>query len=227
MPPPPSPSSAPAPDPDILFPVGGTRSVVFLRPLLARRAAGEGGPVEVGAYSYYSDFDDPTRFFERNVRYHFPFSTERLTIGRFCAIAHGATILMASGNHAQAGPSTYPFPIMGGAWAEAQPLESMPFPDPADTVIGHDVWLGHESLILPGVTIGSGAIVAARAVVSQDVPPYAVVAGNPARLVRRRFDPAQVEDLLALAWWDWPVEAITAAIPALVAGDVATLTKGI
>jgi len=218
--PPPDP---PAPDPDALYPVAGSRSVVFLRPLLARRPAGEGGSVEVGAYSYYSDFDDPLRFFDRNVRYHFPFSTERLIIGRFCALAHGVTVIMASANHAQAGPSTYPFPIMGGAWLKAQPMQAMPFPEPVDTVIGHDLWLGHDSLIMPGVTIGSGAVVAARAVVSRDVPPYAVVAGNPARIVRRRFDDAGVHDLLALAWWDWPVEAITRAVPALVAGDVAAL----
>lgn len=222
---PPFAPDTPAPDPDTLFPVQGTRSVVFLRPLLARRASGEGGPVEVGAYSYYSDFADPTRFFERNVCYHFPFSTERLVIGRFCALAHGATIVMASANHAQVGPSTYPFPIMGGAWADVLRLDAMPFPEPADTVIGHDVWLGHESLILPGVTIGPGAIVAARAVVSQDVAPYAVVAGNPAREVRRRFPPAEIADLLALAWWDWPAEAIAPAIPALVAGDVAALRR--
>lgn len=208
-----------APDPDTLFPIAGFRNTVFLRALLA------GNPlvanVEVGDYSYYSDFDDPTRFFERNVRFNFGGS--RLEIGRYCALAHGTTFIMADANHVIAGPSTFPFPIFGAAWADALPLAEMPFPKKGDIAVGSDVWLGYESLILPGVRIGHGAIVAARAVVSRDVPDYAVVAGNPARVVRMRFDPATVSRMLALAWWSWPVEMVSEAIPLLVTGDVSRL----
>jgi virginiamycin A acetyltransferase len=217
---------AQAPDPDVLYPIPDHTGTVFLRPLLKAHAPPAGtGPTEVGAYSYYSDFDDPTRFFSRNVRYHFPFSDERLVVGRYCALAHGASLIMASANHVLDGLSTYPFPIMGGAWAEALPLAEMPFPRKGDTVIGNDVWLGYECLILPGVNVGHGAIVGARAVVHEPVPPYAVVVGNPARVARIRFDGRTVDRLLALAWWDWPVEHVTAAVPALVRGDVAALEK--
>nr|WP_281354742.1 CatB-related O-acetyltransferase [Roseospira navarrensis] len=209
-----------------MYPIEGNRDTVLLRPLYdTQPPPGGGGPVEIGAWSYYSDFDDPLRFFIRNVRYHFPFSRARLVIGKFCALAHGATVVMADANHVLGGASTFPFPILGGAWAEAMPLADMPFPDRGDTVIGHDVWLGYECLVMPGVTIGPGAVVGARSVVSRDVPPYAVVAGNPARVVRRRFPPDQVARLLDLAWWDWPPEALTPAIPALVAGDLEALAK--
>ncbi|WP_299438303.1 CatB-related O-acetyltransferase [uncultured Rhodospira sp.] len=214
------------PDPDRLHPIDRRAGVVFLRPLLAAHPPAEGaGPTEVGAYSYYHDFEDPTRFFSRNVRYHFPFSPERLVIGKFCALAHGTTFVMASAAHTMAGPSTYPFPIMGGAWAEAMPLADVPFPNKGDTVIGNDVWLGYESLILPGVTVGDGAVVAARAVVHDSVPPYAVVAGNPSRVIRFRFEPAIVSRLLDLAWWTWPANRVIAAIPTLVDGDLDALER--
>ena len=211
------------PDPDALYPLEGFTNTVLLRPLLARRP----GPVPnitVGRFSYYSDdAADPLAFFERNVRYNYGFSGARLTIGPFCAIGQGAQIIMPDANHAMAGPSTFPFPIFAGAWRDALPLDQLPTPGKGDTTLGPDVWLGTESLVMPGVTIGAGAVVAARAVVSRDVPPYAVVAGNPARVVRTRYSPADVARLLALAWWDWPVESITAAIPALVKGSVADL----
>ncbi len=130
---------------------------------------------------------------------------------------------MPGANHAMAGPSTYPFGILGGAFADALPLADYPWRGGGDITIGHDVWLGTECLVLPGVTIGHGAVVGARAVVAKDVPPYAVVAGNPARVVRMRFDEATVARLLATAWWDWPAERVLRAIPALVKGDVAAL----
>jgi len=204
------------PSPDDLHPLPGHDRLVFLKPLLARA----GGPanVEVGDYSYYDDFVDPLPFFERNVRYNYGFSGARLVIGRYCAFAHGTTFIMPDANHALAGATAYPFPIFGGAWAQRLAVTELPVPDKGDTVVGHDVWCGYESLIMPGVTIGSGAVVAARAVVTRDVPPYAVVGGNPARVLRRRFDDATVARLLALAWWDWPAERVAAAIPDLVHG---------
>jgi virginiamycin A acetyltransferase len=163
------------------------------------------------------------RFFERNVLYDFGFSDARLEIGKYCQIAHGTRFVMDDANHATAGPSSFPFGVFGGAWAEAMPVERMPFPKKGGIWVGHDVWFGHESLVPPGVTIGSGAVVGARAVVARDVPAYAVVAGNPARVVRRRYNPVTVRRLLALAWWDWPSDKVTAAVPVLMAGDVAAL----
>ncbi len=215
--------SPPTPDPDALYPIPGHTGTVFLRPLLAQHS--EIANVEVGAYSYYSDFEDPCIFFRRNVAYNFGFSGARLEIGRYCQIAHGTTFVMDDANHAVAGPSSFPFTIFGGAWGAAVPLDAVPFMRKGDIRVGHDVWFGYQSLVLPGVSIGTGSIVGARAVVARDVPPYTVVVGNPARVVRRRFDAATVAGLLELAWWDWPAERVAAAIPALMAGDLAQLRR--
>lgn len=217
----------PAPDPDLLYPMPGHDRLVFLRPLLARRLAECGRPdnVEVGAYSYYDDVADPLPFFERNIRYNYGFSGARLVIGRYCALASGTTFIMPDANHAMAGATTFPFPIFGGAWAGRIPVEELPVPRKGDTVVGHDVWFGYECLVMPGVTVGSGAVVAARALVTRDVPPYTVVAGNPARVVRRRFDDATVERLLELAWWDWPPERVTEAVPDLILGRLDRLEE--
>lgn len=207
------------PNPDRLHPLPDHPGLVFLRPLLARHP--EVGNVSVGDYSYYDDqAGGALGFFVRNLRYNFGFSGSQLAIGRYCALAHGCTIVMGDANHATSGPTTFPFPIFGGAWTAAMSLDEMPIQRRGDTVIGNDVWLGYESLLLPGVTIGDGAVIAARAVVARDVPPYAVVAGNPAQVVRTRFSDAEIQRLLRLAWWDWPAERVTAAIPLLVAGDV-------
>ena len=206
------------PDPDQLHPLPGHAGTVFLKPLLAQAP----NPLfTVGDYSYYSDFDDPLPFFRRNVRY--AFGRSRLTIGRYCALAHGTSFILDDANHVLSGITTYPFPVFGGDWGRALPLAGLPLPDKGDTVVGHDVWFGSESLVLPGVTIGSGCIVGARAVVSRDLPPYSVAVGNPARVVRQRFPTEVIGRLLALAWWDWPHADVTRAIPLLVRGDVAAL----
>lgn len=212
---------SPPPDPDALHPVPGDAGTVFLKPLLARHP--EVANVTAGAYSYYHDHEDPLRFLERCVRYNFGLG--RLTIGRYCAIAHRATFLMPGANHAMAGPSTFPFGILGGSFGEALPLMDYPWRGGGPIEVGHDVWIGTEALVLPGVTIGHGAVIGARAVVARDVPPYAVMAGNPAGVVRMRFDAENVARLLDIAWWDWPAERVARAIPALVRGDVAALTR--
>ncbi|BDG70331.1 CatB-related O-acetyltransferase [Roseomonas fluvialis] len=209
------------PSPDTLYPIAGTTRTAFLRPLLA--LSPQVTNVTAGDYSYYHDHEDPRRFLELCVRYNFGIG--QLTIGRYCAIAHRATFLMPAANHAMAGPSTYPFAIMGGAFADALPLTDYPWRGGGDITVGHDVWLGTECLVLPGVTIGHGAVVGARAVVTDDVPPYGVVAGNPARLAHRRFDAGTVERLLEIAWWDWPADRVARAIPALVRGDVAAISR--
>jgi virginiamycin A acetyltransferase len=157
------------------------------------------------------------------VRYNFGFGS--LAIGKYCAIAHRATFLMPGANHAIAGPSSFPFGILGGSFAEALPLSDYPWRGGGPITVGNDVWLGTECLVMPGVTIGHGAIIGARAVVTRDVPPYAMVAGNPARVMKMRFSAPDIDRLLEIAWWDWPPERVARAIPALATGGVAALTR--
>lgn len=210
------------PDPMALHPIPGAPRVVFLRPLLERLGAAAPPNVEVGDFTYYDDPDHAPDFFSRNLLYNLGGGT-RLVIGKFGAIATGARFIFADANHAMAGPSTYPFGVLGGAFAAALPLADYPWRAAGDTVVGHDVWIGMEALVLPGVRIGHGAVIGARSVVTRDVPDYAVAAGNPARVVRRRYPEAEAARLVALAWWDWPVARIAQAVPLLVKGDVAAL----
>ena len=177
--------------------------------------------IEVGDFTYYDD-PDGAHNFENNVLYHFPFIGDRLRIGRFCAIARGARFIMNGANHQMDGISTYPFFIFGHGWESAQPQPGE-LPYKGDTVVGNDVWIGYDALIMPGVTIGDGAIIAARSVVTGDVPPYAIVGGNPARVVRERFDAESRRRLLSLAWWDRPVEWISRHLHLIRGGDVAAL----
>jgi virginiamycin A acetyltransferase len=206
------------PDPRVLHPLPGFPRVVLLQPL------GEGRPhVTVGRFAYYDDPDDPEAFFEKNVLHHYPDIGDHLTIGAFAAIATGVRIFMNGANHAMAGFSTFPFDVFGHGWERGFDPAVYAAESRGDTVIGPDVWIGHEALILPGTRIGAGAIVGARAVVSGVVPPYAVVSGNPARVMRHRFDPATVAALLEVAWWDWPINRITANVAAIRGADLAAL----
>jgi virginiamycin A acetyltransferase len=177
--------------------------------------------IVIGDYTYYDDPDDSENF-ERNVLYHFPFIGDKLIIGRFCAIARGVKFIMNGANHKLSGISTYPFQIFGNGWERVMPAPG-DLPYKGDTVIGNDVWIGYEALIMPGVTIGNGAIVSSRALVASDVPPYAVVGGNPARVIKQRFSADTVATLNNIAWWNWPVEKVTAHLEQIVAGDVAAL----
>ncbi|WP_279600613.1 CatB-related O-acetyltransferase [Methylobacterium sp. J-077] len=163
----------------------------------------------IGSYSY------------GRPKVRFPESGRRLTIGRYCSIADKVEILLG-GDHRLDWASTYPFAAMRGLFPDARAPKDY-HASRGDVVIGHDVWLGSGCMILSGVTIGHGAVVAARAVVTRDVPPYAVVAGNPARVVRHRFDPSTVEALVAAAWWDLPHATVTRLVPLLQSGDVAGL----
>lgn len=199
------------PDPRDPYPMPGHPRVMFINNLV------DLPNVEIGDYTYYDDPEGPEAF-KRNILYHFPFQGDRLRIGRFSAIATGVRFVMNGANHRMAGLSTYPFNIFGQGWSGRFPGES-DFPGRGDTVVGNDVWLGYEALLMPGVAIGDGAIVAARAVVADDVPPYAIAAGNPARIVRRRFDERTVERLLRIRWWDWDIAKITRNIPVISVGD--------
>ncbi len=207
------------PNPDIRHPMPLHPRVGFLKSLV------DAENIEIGDFTYYDDPAGPEHFVERCVLYHYPFIGDRLVIGRFCAIAEGAKFVMNGANHAMSGFSTYPFNIFGNGWEEGFDPATWSQELRGDTVIGNDVWIGMEALVMPGVTIGHGAIVAARAVVSGDVPPYAIVAGNPAKVVKTRFDPDTVERLLAVAWWDWPVDKVTRNLDAIRGADISRLEQ--
>jgi virginiamycin A acetyltransferase len=206
-----------APDPSRLHPLEHAKRVVFLRPLV------EHPQIEVGDYTYYDDPDDPTAF-ERDA-FLYGYGPEKLIIGRYCAIASKVRFVMSGGNHADLGPSTFPFGIFGDPWAATTMDLVMSAPSRGDTVVGHDVWIGYGSVIMPGVTIGHGSIVATLSVVTRDVPPYSVVGGNPAKVLRSRYDEEDVERLLRAAWWDWPVEAVTEHARTIMAGTPAELER--
>ena len=151
----------------------------------------------IGDYTYYDDPEDSENF-EKNVLYHYSFSKDKLIIGKFSALARGTKFIMNGANHKIAGFSTYPFQIFGNGWEKVTPPENeLPFK--GDTVVGNDVWIGYESLIMPGVKIGDGAIIAAKSVVVNDVPPYTIVGGNPATILKQRFDDETVKKLLEVA----------------------------
>ena len=175
---------------------------------------------QVGDYSYASTFDPPTDWASRLAPHLYDFSPERLVIGRFCQIAHGAVFITASANHRHDGFSSFPFAVFGGGPVEGRP--SMPGAG-RDTVIGNDVWIGQDARILPGASLGNGVIVGAGAVVGGEVPDYAIVRGNPAEIVRMRFDDHSIRRLNEIAWWDWSVERILANEAAICGADLSAL----
>lgn len=204
-----------SPDPTAVHPIPAFQRVVFLRPLITAPT------IEVGEYTYYDDPDGGDRFEQRNVLYGY--GSERLVIGRYCAIAAGTRFLMAGAAHPSMGVSTYPFTIFGGRWAE-QTLDIVTsMPSRGDTIVGNDVWFGYGSTVMPGVRIGDGAIIAAGAMVTADVPPYTIVGGNPARPIRQRFADEDVARLQRAAWWDWPADLVTEHARTIMAGTPAEI----
>lgn len=202
------------PNPNIKHPIFMHPRVGFLKALV------DAPNIEIGDFTYYDDPDGPDKFVERCVLHHYPFIGDRLVIGKFCAIAEGARFIMNGANHAMSGFSTYPFNIFGHGWEEGFDVASWEKENRGDTVIGNDVWIGMEAIVMPGVSIGDGAIVAAKSVVTHDVPPYAIVAGNAAKVVKTRFDNRTVERLVRLAWWDWPLDKINRNLNAIRGSDL-------
>ena len=205
------------PSPETRHPMEGFPQVCFIRNTVTNPN------IVVGEYTYYDDPEDPEDF-ERNVLYHYPFIGDRLIIGRFCAIARGTRFIMNGANHKLSGVSTYPFQIFGKGWEKVMPKPG-DLPYKGDTVVGNDVWIGYESLIMPGIRIGNAAIVSSRSVVVSDVPAYAIVGGNPARLIRQRFDDETVDVLESIAWWAWPIEKLTEHLELIVSEDVEGLRR--
>lgn len=209
------------PKPEIKHPIPMHPRVGFLKPLIDRPN------IEIGDFTYYDDPDGPDAFADKCVLHHYDFIGDRLVIGRFSAIAEGARFIMNGANHAMSGFSTYAFNIFGQGWEKGFDVATWEREVRGDTIVGNDVWIGMEAVVMPGVTIGDGAVVAARSVVTHDVPPYAIVAGNAARVVKMRFDKDIVRRLLAIAWWNWPVDRITRNLDAIRGADIDRLERSL
>ncbi len=196
-----------------IYPRTGDRQTVYLKNTITNPA------IIVGEYTMYNDFvNDPAQFERNNVLYHYPVNHDRLMIGKFCSIACGAKFLFNSANHSLSSLSTYPFPIFYEEWGLDRKNVAEAWDNKGDIVIGNDVWIGYEAVILAGVTVGDGAVIGARAMVTKDVPPYTIVGGVPAKPIRKRFSEETISDMLALKWWDWPKERIARNIPAIQSG---------
>ena len=181
----------------------------------------------VGDYTYYDDALAPTEFEKNNVLFNYPEFGDKLIIGKFCSIASGTKFIMGSANHRLGSVTTYPFNVFGGSWQENTPDHMSQLPFKGDIVIGNDVWISRESIIMPGVKIGDGAIIAAYSVVTKDVEPYSVVGGNPARFIKKRFNDELIELLLEFKWWDLSPEKLVTVLPLLCDFDLEKVTKKI
>lgn len=207
------------PSPDTLHPMAGFPQVTYLKPLIRR------ANISVGEYTYYDDPVHALEFEDRNVLYHYDFMGDRLIIGKFCALATDVRFVMNGANHAMTGFSTYPFNIFGNGWEQGFDEGTIDAGYRGDTVIGNDVWIGRDAMIMPGIRVGNGAVIAARSVVARDVPPYAIVGGNPARIIRMRFDDATIAALEDIAWWNWDVARITRHLDAIRGADLNVLRE--
>ena len=210
------------PDPEIKYPfenlpyeLDNKKRCIFLKHFITREN------IIIGDYTYYDDPKGAENFEKDNVPYQYSFSKEKLIIGKFCALATGTIFITSSANHKLDGFSSYPFGIMGHGWEKQQDLSQLP--NKGDTIVGNDVWFGYDSTIMPAVTIGDGAIIAAKAVVVKDVPPYTIVGGNPAKVIRKRFSDEIIAELLQIKWWDWSKEKITKNIQAIIGADLEKL----
>jgi len=202
------------PDPNTKYPIAGITRTVYLKNIITNPQ------ITVGDYTYYDDPVDVYNF-EKNVLYLFDFIKDRLIIGKFCQIATNVRFIMNGSNHVLNGISTYPFKIFGEAWSNA----SLEVINKGDTIIGNDVWFGNGATIMPGIKIGSGAIIGASSLITKDVEPYTIVGGNPGVVIRKRFDDDTIDSLLKLSWWDWPIAKITNNVKLIAAGDIEALKK--
>lgn len=200
-----------------IYPRSNDNQTIYLKNVIT------GSNIKVGDYTIYNDFyDDPRNFEKNNVLYHYPINNDNLVIGKFCSIACRAKFLMTSGNHAMKSLSTYPFPIFGEEWDETLKVRDA-WDNKGDIVIGNDVWIGYEAVIMSGVTIGDGAVIGTRAVVTKDVQPYAIVGGVPAKVIKKRFNDETIAKLLKIKWWDWSYDKIQENIKYIQAGDIDNL----
>lgn len=201
-----------------IYPRTGDKEIIYLKSVITNPN------IEVGDYTIYNDFvNDPRDFQKNNVLYHYPVNQDKLVIGKFSSIACGTKFLFTSGNHTLKSLANYSFPVFFEEWDLAGKDITRAWDNKGDIVIGNDVWIGYEAVILSGVTIGDGAIIGVRAVVTKNVPPYTIVGGVPAKTIRKRFDDTTIAKLLELRWWDWPEERIKANLEVIQSGRIEKL----
>ncbi|VBB08183.1 Hypothetical protein LUCI_3451 [Lucifera butyrica] len=198
-----------------IYPRSNDFATVYLQNVIANPN------IIVGDYTIYNDFvNDPAQFEKNNVLYHYPVNKDRLIIGKYCSIACGAKFLFTSANHTLQSLSTYPFPIFFEEWNLERKDIAAAWENRGDIVIGNDVWIGYEAVILAGVHIGDGAIVGARAVVTKDIPPYSIAGGVPAKEIKKRFDQETINRLQQIQWWNWSRDQIQQWLPYIMKGEV-------
>ena len=198
-----------------IYPRSGDKQTIYLKPVRSNPN------ISIGDFTMYNDFvNDPLLFEKNNVLYHYPINKDKLMIGKFCSIACGAKFIFNSANHTLTSLSTYPFPIFFEEWELDRKDVANAWDNKGNIVIGNDVWIGYEAVIFAGVTIGDGAIIGTRAVVTKDVSPYTIVGGVPAKLIRKRFSENVINTLLEIKWWDWSREKISEKIHAIQTGEI-------
>ena len=203
-----------------IYPRTGDTQTVYLKSVITRPN------IEVGDFTIYNDFvNDPRDFEKNNVLYHYPINHDRLIIGKFCSIACGAKFIFNCANHTLKSLSTYTFPLFFEEWDLPKSEVATAWDNKGDIVIGNDVWIGYDAVIMAGVTIGDGAIIGTRAVVVKDVEPYSIVGGIPAKEIRKRFSPDIIARLRKLQWWNWPPEKIQSIIQYIQNGNIEVLEK--
>lgn len=201
------------PDPQVVFP-NKYKTSCFIKNII------KAPNIIIGDYTYYDDVIDPAGFEKNNVLFNYPEFGDKLVIGKFCQIAFGAKFIMGPANHRLCSVTTYPFNVFGGAWTENTPPHLKQLPHKGDIVIGNDVWIGRESVIMPGVKIGDGAVIAAYSIVTRDIPAYTVYGGNPAAFIKKRFDDELIDLLLRFQWWNLEPEALADILPLLCDPDL-------
>ncbi|WP_196889514.1 CatB-related O-acetyltransferase [Aureivirga sp. CE67] len=205
-----------APNKNKIFPIPNYNKLCFLKNLV------KNPNIEIGDYTYYDDFENVDNF-EKNIKYHFDFIGDKLIIGKFCMIASDVKFIMNGGNHLTESISAYPFAIFGNDWQNA--MDGKNYPTKGDTIIGNDVWLGHNVTIMPGIKIGDGAIIATNTTVTKDVSPYSIIGGNPGKVIKKRFSEENIELLLQIKWWNWEIEKITENVQLLTSNDFEKLKQ--
>ena len=200
------------PDPNTIHPIAGYENEIYVKPTITRPN------IIVGDFTYIADSE-----FESHVTHHYEWNGDSLVIGKFCQIAAGVEFVMNGANHQMNAVTTFPFYTLEGWEMDPPAPEDMPLK--GDTVIGNDVWIGQNAVIMPGVRVGDGAIIGTNSVVASDVDPYAIVVGNPARVLRKRFDDELIGLLLAFRWWDRGIEEINALTPLLTCSDLGKVKR--
>lgn len=209
-------------DSSLIYPRAYDKTTVYLKSVITDPN------IKVGDFTIYNDFcSDPCDFEKNNVLYHYPINHDKLTIGKYCSIANGTKFMFTSGNHARKSLSNYTFPIFFDEWELSAKNITSAWDNKGNITIGNDVWIGYEAVIMQGVTIGDGAIIGTRALVTHDVAPYSIVGGVPARLIKKRFDDETISRLLKLKWWEKSPEWVKKNLNFIMQGDLESLEKAV